>query len=351
MKRIIYCLFSLLAVLACTKQVDPVKTTGETATVVVNVFEGALSTKADAYLEQQTYEKQINNVQILVFDEAGRLNAYKNAGTAVSDIALTTTTGAKQIWAVVNGPDVSGIAHLDRLKAIEVALGDNSIVASKGFIMVGSTNYTVSNANTSPASITVSRLLSRIALRSVTNATPVAYGNMVIVNAYLQNVVGNLTLGNGNADELVWLNKMGRDADGSTIDGVTASADDPTLTFCDLNETVASGTSYSPDVPDFFYCYKNNATTYSTSTTWSARKTAMTIAVKFPAVDSEIRYYTVVLPDKRTGTISQNTAYTVDVTVTGLGSTDPTTPVEKGDFNAAITVAEWSTGAVLDENL
>lgn len=319
-------------------------------TVIVNVVDGAM-TKADAFTEQQNYEKQINSVQVLVFDAEGNLNAYKNAGTTVTGIAITSTTGAKKIWAVVNGPDASGISNLNELKAIEVGLDDNSVLASEGFIMVGSVDYNVSNTNTEPASIVVSRLLSRVALRSVANKAPVAYGNLNIVSVFLQNVVGNHTIGNGSAPEALWCNKMARNDAGIIIDGTTAVASCPTLTFNDINETVALNAKYEPGVPELLYCYQNDVTTYATSTTWSARKTAMTIAAKFDGVDDVVRYYTIVLPDAASGTIKPNTAYTVDVVITGLGSVEPNQPIEKNDFTSTITVANWSEGTVLSEEL
>lgn len=351
MKKHIICLgLMLLALASCNKMPVTGTVSGEPATVVVNVHNGAM-TKAEAYLDQQNYEKQINNVQVLIFDESGNLNAYKDAGTTSTDITLTSTTGLKKIWAVVNGPDLSGIAHLSDLKAVEVNLDANSVTASKGFLMVGSIDYTVSNASTTPASVTVSRLLSRIALRSVTHTSPTAFGEMVIERAFLQNVVSNYTLGNGSASELSWVNKMGKNSESVIIDGSTSVASYAELTYTDINSTLSVNETYTPAIPDLLYCYPNSTTTYTTSSSWSVRKTALTLAVKFPLVDDLTRYYTIILPDNQSGTLSPNTAYTVDVTISGLGSPDVEKPVEKSNYTASITVADWATGAVLNESL
>lgn len=349
-KHIISLGLMLLALASCNKMPVTGTVAGEPATVVVNVHNGAM-TKAEAYLDQQNYEKQVNSVQVLVFDEKGNLNAYKDAGTTVNNITLTTTTGLKQIWAVVNGPDVSSISHLNELKSIEVSLSDNSVTASEGFVMTGYVDYTVSNTNTTAASVTVSRLLSRIALRSVSHNAPKAFGDMTVVSAFIQNVVGNHTLGNGAAPELVWTNKMGMNSEGVVFNGASSVASDPDLTYAGINSTVKFNESYTPAVPDLFYCYPNSSTSYVSTTTWSVRKTALTLGVKFAGVDETVRYYTIALPDAQNGVLRANTAYTVDVVITGLGSEDSVTPVVKNTYSAAITVAEWSTGAVLNESL
>lgn len=345
-------IFSAVALSFCSCNrtlISPETADDQPATLTVNVLDGSF-TKADAYLEQQTYEKQVNSVQILVFDTDGNLNAYKHAGNSVSGISMTTTTGQKEIWAVVNGPDVSETAHIDELKSIEIDLSENSVTASKGFIMVGRQEYHVSNRNTSPASVTVSRLMARVALRSVTHNAPKSFGDMVITDAFLQNVVGNMTLGNGSASEISWYNRMGL-GNGSKVIGSPSDATCPELTYSGIDATVSVNSSYSPGVPDLFYCYPNEASYYSNSSSWSPRKTALTLGVRFTGMDEVVRYYTIVLPDNQEGVLTQNTAYTVDVYITGLGSENPLNPISKGSYTAAVTVATWLPGSVLNEVL
>ena len=47
----------------------------------------------------------------------------------------------------------------------------------------------------------------------------------------------------------------------------------------------------------------------------------------------------------------RNSAYTVELTITGLGSTDPDKPVEKGTINASVTVEGWATGSIYNETI
>ena len=237
-------IFALAAAVLCScdKNADCIpcqeQENQEPATLNVSLgFEDEPQTRAvTAYTTAQDYEKAVNSVQILVFDSSGKINIYKDAGTSVSGISISTTTGTKSVWAVVNGPDLKAIGTEAALKAIAVDLADNSVTKTDGFVMAGSTSCTVS-ASGATANVTVSRLVARVALQKVTNALPAGYGALKIDNVTLINVVGNQNLG-GDAAISTWYNKMGR-KDGATaatqiIDGSTnaasSSARPPALT-------------------------------------------------------------------------------------------------------------------------
>ena len=305
------------------------------------------TTKATAYLSSQTYEKQVNNVQILVFDSSGALNIYKDVGTSTSGISINTTTGSKTIWAVINGPSLTSIKTLSALRNTAVDLGNNSTTASEGFVMSGSSEITVGSASTS-VSIQVERLLSRVALQKITNSLPASYGTMTINNVCLANVVGNQNLA-GAATISTWYNKMGR-KDGATassqiIDGATYLASHPTLTFKSVESSVASGASHTPTTPYLFYMFPNSTSNDVTgwATSFTARKTRLVVA----ATIGGMKYYYPVVID----TPSRNNAYTVELTITGLGSTEPDKPVEKGTINASVTVEGWATGSIYNETI
>ena len=321
----------------------------ETATLNVSLgFDEEPQTRAvTAYTTAQDYEKAVNSVQILVFDASGKINMYKDAGTAVSDIQLSTTAGQKTVWAVVNGPDLSAVATLSALQAKAVDLADNSLTKTEGFVMAGSTSCTVS-ATGGTAAVTVSRLVSRVALQKVTNSLPSGYGALKIDNVTLINVVGNQNLA-GNASISTWYNKMGR-KDGATaatqiIDGSTNAASCPTLTFAAPGASVANGAAHAPSTPHLFYCFPNSTSTDKTGfeSTFTARKTRLVVAA---TINSTKYYYPVVI-----NTPERNKAYTVELTITGLGSTDPDQPVSKGAITAAVTVQGWQSGATYEETI
>ena len=203
-------IFALAAAVLCScdKNADciPCQEQENQEPAMLNVslgFEDEPQTRAvTAYTTAQDYEKAVNSVQILVFDSSGKINIYKDAGTSVSGISISTTTGTKSVWAVVNGPDLKAIGTEAALKAIAVDLADNSVTKTDGFVMAGSTSCTVS-ASGATANVTVSRLVARVALQKVTNALPAGYGALKIDHVALINVVGNQNLG-GDAAISTW---------------------------------------------------------------------------------------------------------------------------------------------------
>lgn len=318
------------------------------ATLKVNLgFEDDMQTKATAYITAQPYETAINDVQVLVFDSSGALNAYVDADTKTSGINIKTTTGSKTICAIVNGPDLSSVTTIPELNAKTIDLGDNSITSTAGFVMAGSAscNVTTSSQN---VNVTVRRFVSRVALQKVNNALPASYGAMTINNVTLINVVGNQNLA-GAATASTWYNKMGR-KDGSTtsshiIDGSTYLASHPTLTFKSVESSVANGVSHTPSTPYLFYTFPNSTITDVCGwvSPFTARKTRLVVAA---TISGKKYYYPVVID-----TPIRNYAYTVELTITGLGSTDPDKPVSKGAINASVTVEGWATGSIYDETI
>ncbi len=318
------------------------------ATLAVNLdLEDDAQTKATAYVTAQPYETAVNDVQVLVFDSTGALNAYVDADDKTSGISIKTTTGSKSICAVVNGPDLSSVTKIAELNAKSIDLGDNSTEATTGFVMAGSTTCNVKTGS-QDISVSVKRFVSRVALQKVSNALPASYGSMTINNVTLINVVGNQNLA-GAETASTWYNKMGR-KDGATaasqiIDGNSYLASLPSLTFKSVESNVASGASLTPSTPYLFYCFPNSTSTDTTGwmSTFYARKTRIVVT----ATIGGTKYYYPVLIDFP----ARNSAYTVELTITGLGSTDPDKPVEKGSITATVTVDPWQNGTVYSETI
>ena len=346
----------ILTLASCTKDLEPsviAEPFGEPARgvleVTVNPEQAPVTRAASAYTTAQAYESQTNRIQLFVFDSAGDLNIYKDLGTSAS-ASVSTTQGEKSVWAVVNGADLSAVKSLSELKAKTVDLSANSTTAATGFVMAGSSTCTVGEG-TASCQVTVSRLASRVALVSVKNSLPAGYGAMKIERVWLSNVVGNQNI-EGTASPATWYNKEGR-ADESTrnkthiIDGGTYKASCPDLTFRSVAQSVANGQSYSPSTPDLLYTYANGSTAAPAgfSSTFAAQRAVLVVAV---TVNGHLYYYPVTLDS---GTIARNSAHTVELTITGLGSDDPNKPVEKGSISASITVAGWETGATYSETI
>ena len=350
MKKTLFIMAAIAAMAcSCDKNSDCEPCQEETrASLNVSLdFEDDAQTRATAYVTAQTYETAVNSVQVLVFDSSGALNSYQDAGTKTSGISISTTAGTKTVWAVVNGPDLSSVTTLSALQSKTIDLGSNSTANATGFVMAGSATCTV-GASAATASISVKRFAARVALAKVNNSLPGSYGALTINNVTLINVAGNQNLA-GNASVSTWYNKMGR-KDGATassqiIDGSTYTASHPTLTYRSVGSSVANGASHSPSTPYLFYTFPNPSTSDATgwSSSFTARKTRLVVA----ATIGGTKYYYPVVID----TPARNTAYTVELTITGLGSTDPDKPVQKGSITASVTVEGWASGAVYNETI
>ncbi|MBQ2485936.1 MAG: hypothetical protein II518_02610 [Candidatus Methanomethylophilus sp.] len=308
------------------------------------------SRAVSAYTAAQPYETQVNRVQVLVFNPDGKLASYKDNGTSLSG-SISTAAGEKTVWAVINGPDLQSVGTLTALQTTAVDLGANSTTAATGFVMAGNGSCTVTGTGSVDCKFNVSRLVSRVALTSVTNHLPSSYGALKVERVFLCSAVGNQNIA-GNASPSTWYNKDGR-ADESTrnaghiIDGSTYNASCPTLTYRSVSQNVANGGTHSPSTPYLFYAFPNSATAAPNgfSDPFTAKRTVLTVVA---TVGGEIQYYPVVLDD---AVLARNTAYTVALTIEGLGSDDPNKPVSKGSISVTLTVSGWSAGAVYEETI
>ena len=358
MKKVILSVLAMASMLCacekpeCPKCEDNDSQSAETKSVMTISldFDDNTHTKAiTAYTASQTYETQVNKVQVLVFDADGKLNVYKNVGAATS-ASLSVSYGQKKVWAVVNGPDLSDISTESVLKAKAVALSENSTTATTGFVMAGMSSCNVSSSSVT-ASVSVSRLVSRIALQKVTNSLPSVYGNITIQRVFLANVVGNQNIG-GSASISTWHNKGGR-KDGATassqiIDGTNNLAGCPALTYKAgasnaVLGTVAVGANHTPSSPYLFYSYPNSTSTDATAWNASAAKTRLVVVA---TISGTTYYYPVTI-----NTPERNKTYTVELTIAGLGSTDPNVPVSKGSISTSISVQGWVAGASYEETI
>lgn len=342
------------ALAACNKDLPEVTIPAEQGegqiTFTVAGEEPVMTKAVTAYTTAQTYESQVNKVQVFVFGADGAINFYQDLGNKTSG-TISTTAGAKTVWAVVNGPDLSSIGKLSDLQATAVDLAANSTTAATGFVMAGNASVTVSAGASANCGITVSRLVSRVALQSIVNKLPASYGAITIDRVFLCNVVGNQNIA-GNAAVTTWYNKDGR-ADEATrnashiIDGSTYKASCESLTFKNVAQSVNNGASLSPSTPYLFYGFPNSSTTAPNGfqATFAAKRTVLTVVA---TVAGTKYYYPVVLDD---ATLDRNKTYTVGLTITGLGSDDPDKPVSKGSIAASITVSGWTAGVNYDETI
>lgn len=343
----------LSVAVACEKRQDITPVVQQQGEVNVALsFQSSGMTKVSAYTASQNYETQVNSVQILLFDaKTGKLDKYLDAGTSISEIKFNVETGDKNIWAVVNGPSLSSVGDVRALEESVVELGaNNSTTPSTGFIMAGSAPCSV-GTTAARCTVAVSRFVSRVALVSVKNSLPEAYGAITVNSASLSNVVGNQTMA-GNGTPSIWYNRFGR-ADESPqvashiIDGSVYKASCQELTYRSIQSGVSSNSTLAPTVPYLFYAMPNASTT-APSEFSSSFTDQRTVLVLRTSIAGDTYYYPVAL-DK--SLLERNKSYTVAVEITGLGSKDPNTPVEKEDCTVSVQVVGWSAGTIYDVSI
>lgn len=294
----------------------------------------------------QAYEKKIRKVDILVFDSDGRLDLHHAAGTALKNISLSVRTGQKEIWAVINGPDLRSVKRLTELKALQTQLDENAVTGvAQGFVMAGSGSCLVVPAQNTPCAISVSRFAARVALTRVQVSLPASYRSVIIKNVLLANVVANQNLA-GTAQPQTWYNKKGRTENGTLIDGSSGrTAACPDLTFRASGTTVNNQAALPLPTPWFFYGYPNPTAQDPSdlSGTFQAQRSRLVVTAE---IDGALYYYPVTLPVLR-----RNTAYEVALTIQGLGTSGPDMIPQKGSFSANVTIRSWENGATLNETI
>ena len=299
-------------------------------------------------------EKKLNALNLYVFDANGMLDISHSCTAAeisAKKATLRLKTGAKTVVAAANLTGnvltgANGVSTLTELGAVNYALSDNA----SAFIMYGSTSATVVSGTGGTATGELRRGVSRISLASVKNGLPAPYGAVKLVRAFLCNVVGNQNL-SGNASPATWLNQEATSDHQKThvIGTGSYTAAVPALTFVNLaGESLANGGTKTFSPQKTFYALPNALTTPNNgfNEKFTPTSTVLMVVVNIKGKDY---YYPIPLKNG----IAANTAYQVDLTVSGLGNTedDPFAKIEKADLVATVSISEWTTGSGISETI
>lgn len=260
-----------------------------------------------------TNESKINSLQVLVF-RGDFLDAY---GTANSNsVSVSCTAGSRTIYAVVNGPNLSGVTSLSALESTMVDLSANS---ANSFVMSGKTLTTL--PGTKSVTVPVSRMVSRIVLKKITrNFTAASLQGLTfkVDSIYVVNAAGSFNYAM-NAAPGKWYNQ---DKDRGDL---------PALLRDTPGATIANNASYS--TPHYFYVMPNPG---------SSKTTKLVIVA---TLGTQKYYYPVSLP-----ALQYNKSYEIaGVTVKRGGSDNPDTPVTSDDISFSVTVAGWTTSDIEEQ--
>ena len=265
-------------------------------------------------------EVKVNNLQVFVF-RGDALDAYGVADNA-STVTVSCTKGNREVYAVVNAPDLKDIATKTDLLAAKSALSDND---ESNFVMIGKTNADLPSEL--PVNVEVDRIVSKVVLKTVNRAftsAALAALNFSIDEIFITNVAGDVNYGLTD-NPLEWYNKMDYNSEMAmfTHDAPAASV---------VNEEAYS-TQHT------FYCYPNKAAD-SDAASWSPRRTRLVLKT---TLGTDTYYYPVTLPE-----LENNKSYELELTITRPGSDNADTPVSFEDCAFEITVKPWSVVTVTD---
>ncbi|MBO8447654.1 MAG: hypothetical protein IAC29_00090 [Bacteroidetes bacterium] len=289
------------------------------------------------------YEDAVNGLQVLVFSADGMLETYGETDSPKEGLCLTGTAGEKTVWAAANAPDLSGIGHLSDLKSATVRLDGNSTDPARGLAMSGCSTCSVTPGRSGEINIPVERLLSRITLDAITCRLPQAYGSLTVESVMLINVAGDTDI-TGTSGPAAWCNRMGRSSGSPSgiIDGQSFPADCPEMTFRKIGKTMAPDETVGYEIP--LYCLPNPAEEdREGGSSFTPRKTRLVVTATLGGT----RYYYPVTIDRP----ERNTSYSVSMTITGPGSTDPDRPISKQALSFSISVSPWGDGGSYDERI
>lgn len=314
----------------------------------ITLDDGMDGTKASAYTTVLPYEKTIKSIEVLVFNDNGTIEKYaKITGTTCS---FTVTQGKKHIYAFANCFNLSYITHTWELEEQYISLSNCS--KTNGFAMHGDTEVTCSANATTPCSIELKRYAARVALTNVYLNLGTYVDDAAVEGVFLTNVVSSRSLIGNYIDD--WCNVQGRNWDGEIIsywDGYYSDYEDQTGYQYDYwfynDENVIFEDEF--DYPFLGYAFANSSTKSPNGTgsfNWSTGERTCLVVEMY--INSEIYYYPVVLDN---GPLNENCAYTVSLTITGLGSKDPNVPILKGSLSGTITVSNWTSGAVYEKTI
>ena len=248
----------------------------------------------------------IGGIQVFVFNKNGEYETSSFGNGAA--LSLTCTTGEKQIVALVNAPQETGVNNITELRARTSDLAD----CSEGSIVMAGEITKVLEAS-STVTMAVERLAAKVAVSQVkTDFTLEQHRDLKfdIKAIYLVNAAGQKSYLVDNTPSK-WYNL-------GSYDASTA----PAFLYDEVTSgVIENGSSY--DTEHYFYCYPNATTT----------KTRLVVEAK---VGDYLYYYPLTLDS-----VDPNTAYTYNLTITRLGSDSPNKPVEEGTVQFNVTVKEW----------
>ena len=289
-----------LCILSCRRDPGGRDDIPEPISVLVQVGREESATKALSTVSTDLLEGAVGDLQVFVFDPGGVIDGYARSGSRAAVVA--TYTGAHDVWAVTNAPDLSAVTTKAALLATVADLDDEGVGS---LVHVGGTEVNLSKL--SEVNLHVDHLSSRAVVRKVTNKlSPVAVNSQTFVptDLYMTNVARTVNLGATGLPGS-WYNRMGLQGEKDVL----------------LHDALTSGTlALDASLADEhrFYMMPNLTEADSHSDTWSPRHTRIVLRA---TIGGEEEFYPIPLPKQAHG-VSYEAA---EVVVSRIGVKDEET--------------------------
>ena len=328
-KKFIYAAIAASALIGCTEN-DAEPLAGgkvEEPEFILNVSVPVVATKS----MENADDDAVGDVQILIFDEDGIMEAYGNTVNG-TELSVRCTAGQKSVVAVVNGTDLSSVRTRTGLQGMKSdLLNDNT---PGHLVMDGEINYVIDGSKTNyDITVPVKRMASKISLGRVALDFDIQHWDDTdfrIESVYLINVAGTMNY-ISSADPTSWYNKLKLENGGKKSI---------------LYDLLPTPVSVDIDTPytgvHNFYCYPNPAAD-SSDPEWSPRATRFVIEATF---DGEKCFYPVTMP-----VITRNKSYTVNLVIKRPGSSSPDKPVQTYWGDSTVDVQDWDEYITVDKEL
>lgn len=294
-----------LVAVGCNKGADvqsPVAEQSEPIRIVVGVESGSATKATGVVSNSESTEAKVNSLQVLVFS-GDYLDGYGRSSN--SKLAtVSCTAGRREIYAVVNAPDLSNISSKTAFLATVSNLESNI----SNFQMIGS-KLEENLSDGGNVTIYVDRLAARVVLKAIKNQVD-GVSNFRIVSVYLTNVVGDIDYGMSDSyTPAVWYNKRGYQSSNNLGE----------FTYDNVGAAIAYGDTNSS--AHFFYSYPNR---FGSAVGGPFTPRAARLVVKVN-IDGTVYDYPILLPS-----LAANNSYEINLlTITRLGNPDD--GVEPGD--------------------
>lgn len=291
--------------------------------VVFNVYDDEYTKVTNTTTSGVHNDAAVTEVQFLVFNSDKSISAYGKTTDSKCVIRLSRMRDMS-CYALVNfQSDLSTVKTETELIAMRSSLENNT--ADK-IQMIGFRTR-VDMTSTTSVTIPVKRIAAKVSLEKITLnfASPALAAKEFKVEAiYLINVQSGVVLDSLDPSNL-YINK-----------GRHVNTNYDHICYDVVNEAIANGNTMQTE--HFFYCYPNTAADNSDSRPF----TRVVVQVKIGSVNY---YYPVDIHNTDNNLLEANKHYKVtNLTITGLGSTDPDKIPDIKDVTYSVSVEEWAQG-------